>query len=578
MCRRWRAYGETHCAGARYFGKVLMARDILIGIIEDALARAAAAGAVPEVEHGRIELDRPKRKEHGDWATNIALELASSTRMKPREVADALVSFIEAPADVVSKVEVAGPGFINFHLSGRFIRAVLFEIAEKGPHFGKSDSGGGRKVQVEFVSANPVGPLHVGHGRWAALGDALANVMSHAGYRVEREFYINDYGTQLQNFGRSISARYMELLGRDEDWPEGGYAGRYIVEIARSIFAGHSDEYVSLDVEERTARFIDMEYPRILESIRRTLERMGVAFDVWFSERGLYERGEVASTLRGLEERGEAYRRQGALWLRTTDFGDEKDRVLVRSSGEPTYFASDTAYHRDKMERGFDLVINIWGADHHGYVGRVKAAMDAMGYGREHLEVILGQLVRLFRSGEPVTMSKRTGDIITLDELLDEVGPDAARYFLLERSSDSPLDFDIELAKKESPENPVFYVQYAHARICSILRFADESGYEPVTPRPEEVEMLASEPEMDLLRKLAELEEVVEFCAERRAPHRLTGYAEELAALFHAFYRDCRVVGEEEALTRARIFLVSGVRRVLETVLGLIGVSAPEEM
>lgn len=555
-----------------------MAREKIIALIEEALASVVERGLLPPVEIGRIELDRPKRKEHGDWATNIALDLASKLGKDPREIAEAIAGSLEAHPDVISRVEVAGRGFINFHLSASFIREVLLEIQKRGPGFGSSDAGRGEKVQIEFVSANPVGPLHVGHGRWAALGDTLASVMSHAGYRVEREFYINDYGTQVNSFGRSISARYMELSGERAEFPEGGYAGQYIIDIARRIRNEHGDEFKDLPEEERVDRFIEMEYPRMLESIKRTLGSMGVEFDVWFSERELYRRGEVERTLSVLEERGEAYRQDGALWLRTTRHGDEKDRVLVRSNGEPTYFASDIAYHYDKMERGFDTIINIWGADHHGYVPRMIAAMDAMGYGAEHLEIILGQLVKLYRGGEPVAMSKRTGDIVMLDELLEEVGADAARYFFLQRSSDSPLDFDLELAKRESPENPVFYVQYAHARICSILKYAGGAGGNGVPPSAGNLELLDNEAEMDLLRKLGELEEVVEFCAQKRAPHRLTGYAEDIASLFHVFYRDCRVVSDDERLSRARLFLVRGARQVLEIVLGLLGVSAPEEM
>ena len=555
-----------------------MAREKIIALIEEALGNAVERGLLPPMEVGRIELDRPKRKEHGDWATNIALDLASKMGRDPGEIAEAITDSLQAHPEVISRVEVAGRGFINFYLSPSLIREVLLEIRKREAAFGSSDAGRGEKVQVEFVSANPVGPLHVGHGRWGALGDTLAKVMSHAGYRVEREFYINDYGTQINNFGRSISARYMELSGEKVDIPEGGYAGQYIIDIARRIRGEHGDEFKDLPEEERANRFIEMEYPRMLESIERTLGSMGVEFDVWFSERELYRTGRVEKTLSWLEDRGGAYRHEGALWLRTTKYGDEKDRVLVRSSGEPTYFASDIAYHRDKMERGFDTVINIWGADHHGYVPRMKAAMDAMGYGAEHLEIILGQLVKLYRGGEPVAMSKRTGDIVTLDELLEEVGADAARYFFLQRSSDSPLDFDIELAKRESPENPVFYVQYAHARICSVLKYAGEAALDAAVPPAEELELLETEAEMDLLRKLGELEEVVELCAGRRTPHRLTGYAEDLASLFHVFYRDCRVVSDDERLSRARLFLVRGVRQVLEIVLGLLGVSAPEEM
>lgn len=555
-----------------------MSSEKITELLERALERAASEGRLPTVDPGHIELERPKRKEHGDWSTNLALAVAGKVGKDPREVATIITESMPASPDVVAGVEVAGPGFINFRLTPHFVRTILQEIAGKGPDFGRSSVGAARKVQVEFVSANPVGPLHVGHGRWAAVGDSLSAVMAHAGYEIEREYYVNDYGTQVKNFGLSISARYLEALGREVEFPENGYRGQYIIDIARRLVADHGDSFASLPESERAECLIEMEYPGMLASIRSTLERMGVDFDVWFSERELYAKGEVATALSELERSGAAYRRGGALWLRTTDFGDVKDRVLVRSSGEPTYFASDIAYHHDKMRRGFDLVIDIWGADHHGYVARMMAAMDAIGFGREHLEVILGQLVKLFREGEPVTMSKRTGEIVTLDELLDEVGPDAARYFFLQRSLDSPLDFDIELAKRESPENPVYYVQYAHARICSILRYAAESGVDVSEPTPQDLDTLETPSEMDLLRKLAELEELVEFCAERRAPHRLTGYAEELAAAFHAFYRDCRVVTEDECLTRARLFAVRGVRQVLRIVLGLLGVAAPERM
>ncbi len=555
-----------------------MSKEQITSLIGKAVERAVREGKLPEVDVGYVELDRPRRREHGDWATNLALALAGRAGRNPREVAAAIAEAMPDAPDVIERVEVAGPGFINFHLAPHFVRRVLFEVMEKGPAFGTSSIGGGRKVQVEFVSANPVGPLHLGHGRWAALGDSICSVLSHAGYDVQREYYVNDYGTQVANFGKSISARYLEELGTEVEFPENGYRGRYVADIAGRIVAEHGDEYATMDEEERSKLFAETEYPRMVDSIRAVLERMGVAFDVWFSERELYRRGEVDEAIEALRSEGRAYEEKGALWLRTSEFGDEKDRVLVRSSGEPTYFASDIAYHRDKMLRGFELVIDIWGADHHGYVPRMMAAMEAMGFGSGHLEVLLGQLVKLYRGGEPVTMSKRTGEIVTLEELLDEVGVDAARYFFLQRSADSPLDFDIELARRESPENPVYYVQYAHARICSILRYAEESGVDTSDPSEEDIDTLNTESEMDLLRKLAELEEMVEFCAERRAPHRLTGYAEELASAFHAFYRDCRVVTEDESLTRARLFAVKGVRQVLEIVLGLLGVAAPEKM
>ena len=390
-----------------------MARERIVRLIEDALERSVASGALFAVDAVSIELERTRRREHGDWSTNVALGLAGKLGRPPREVAAAIVGAMEKPPDIISGVEVAGPGFINFHLSPVFIKSVLFEIRDRGPEFGRSSTGAGRKVQVEFVSANPVGPLHVGHGRWAALGDSLAGVLSHAGYVVEREYYINDYGTQVKNFGRSISARYMELLGREADLPEGGYAGGYIVAIAERLVAEHGEEFAGLDDAERSELFSEMEYPGMLASIEKTLERMGVRFDVWFSERELYRRGEVDETLAFLESNGTAYREDGALWLRTSSYGDEKDRVLVRSSGEPTYFASDIAYHRDKMERGFDTVINIWGADHHGYVARMKASLrgDGLqpGQARGHTGPA-GQAVPRGRAGDHVEADRRHRD------------------------------------------------------------------------------------------------------------------------------------------------------------------------
>ncbi|MBN1288329.1 MAG: arginine--tRNA ligase [Actinobacteria bacterium] len=553
-------------------------RKRIQNLISEAVSRAVSEGLLPPVEVGDIEMERPKRREHGDWSTNIAMAVAGRVGKKPREVAEAVLGCIQDDPGLLSGVEIAGPGFINFHLSPATLRNVLLEVGRKGPMYGSSNTGKGRKVQVEFVSANPVGPLHVGHGRWAAFGDTLANVMAHCGYDVEREFYINDYGTQIRNFGKSISARYLELLGQQVEFPEGGYAGHYVTEIARRIVAEHGDEFKSVSEEDRVTRFVEMEYPRMLESIRETLVKMSVDFDAWFSERELYDRGEVSETLDELKGDGYAYEKEGALWLRTSSFGDEKDRVLVRSNEEPTYFASDIAYHHDKIRRGFEILIDVWGADHHGYVPRMKAAMAAMGYDPECLVVVLGQLVKLFRSGEPVIMSKRTGEIVTLDELLEEVGVDAARYFFLQRSHDSPLEFDIELAKKESPENPVYYVQYAHARICSILNYSGISESDISDPKGVDLELLGEEAEFELLRKISELEEVVEYSAQKYVPHRLTGYAEELASLFHAFYRDCRVVTDDEGLTRARLFLVSCARRVLAVVLGLLGVTAPEKM
>lgn len=555
-----------------------MASETIIQLIKGAIARAASSGELPPLERCQIELERPKHRGHGDWATTVAMSLASKLGKNPLDIANLIVDNMEDAPEILDRVEVAKPGFINFHLTRDFLRGVLFEIHQRKEEFGASKLGGGKKIQVEFVSANPVGPLHVGHGRWAALGDTLSNVLEHCGYNVTREFYVNDYGTQMQNFGRSISARYAELRGRKVTFPEDGYAGEYILALTRRIAEEYSEDFLELADEERSRRFTEIAYPWMLDSIKDTLNSMGVRFDVWSSERRLYESGAVKKLLTQLEKESRAYWKDGALWLKTSSLGDEKDRVLVRSNGEPTYFASDIAYHADKMRRGFERVIDIWGADHHGYVSRMKAAMKALGYPPDWLEIILGQLVRLYRGGEPFTMSKRTGEIITLDELIEEVGKDAARYFFLQRSHDSPLDFDIELAKKESPENPVYYVQYAHARISSILRHAHETGVGDSLPSASDLELLSHQTEIELLRCLGEFPEVVELCATKRSPHRLTGYAEDLSSKFHVFYRDCRVVSEDEPLTRARMFLARGVKQVLQIVLGLIGVDAPEKM
>jgi arginyl-tRNA synthetase len=481
-------------------------------------------------------------------------------------------------------VEVAGPGFINVRLATSVLHDVVSRIRSERERYG-AGAPTGLRVQVEFVSANPVGPMHVGHGRWAALGDSIARLLAHRGHSVEREFYINDAGVQMDIFAASVAARYMDLCGRQVPFPEDGYRGAYIADIAREIYEAEGDAWADADPAAREAHFKEQAYAQVLGHLRRVLHSMGVDFDVWFSERTLHASGAIEATIDRLREAGHVYEQEGAVWFRSTAFGDDKDRVLRKSDGEYTYFAADIAYHADKYDRGFDLVIDIWGADHHGYVKRMEAAVAALGHPGK-LEVIIGQMVNLFRAGEIVRMSKRTGEMVTFEDLLDEVGPDAARYFFLRRSTDQSLDFDIALAKEQSADNPVYYVQYAHARICSILRKAagseDTDDIDALAaaliPGDVDCSVLTDEAELALLRALGEFPDVVEEAAAARAPHKVTRYAEDLAATFHQFYTVCRVVGDDARLTAARLAVVDATRIVLELALGLLGVSAPVRM
>ena len=552
-----------------------MIEERLASVIREALATAGAdvglSGEPPEVE-----LSTPKQKEFGDFSTNVALALAGRAGRTPREVAQILVDRLPR-ADFLERVEVAGPGFINFFVTDDWLYDVLREVIARGAGYGRAEPTG-RSVQVEYVSANPTGPLHVGHARNAVIGDAIANVMEAAGWRVEREYYFNDAGRQMELFGASVEARYLELLGRPAEIPEGGYHGDYVVDIAKSIAEELGDSLADLPPEERRARLLHEGAERMLASIKATLARFGVSFDVYFSERELHDAGEVAEAVDRLREAGHAFDADGAVWFRSTEFGDDKDRVLIRANGAPTYFAADCAYLIDKFRRGFDRLIYVWGADHHGDVVRVKGAAKALGFDPDAAEMVLYQFVTLYRSGQLVRMSKRTGDIVTLDELLDEVGADATRFTLLSRSNDSPLDFDIEVVSRQTMENPVYYVQYGHARIASILRHAVERGV-PLQPvERADLSLLSEEAELDLLRALAEMPRQVREAAELRAPHRLTHFAQELAARFHRFYTECRVVTEDESLTQARLWLCSATKQTIANVLALLGVSAPEAM
>ncbi|MGZ6494309.1 MAG: arginine--tRNA ligase [Actinomycetota bacterium] len=560
-----------------------MIQSQLATLVRTAIGLAQASGGLPPFDIPPVQMERPLRKEHGDWSTGVALVVAKEAKMKPRDVADAIVAAIAAAASAESEhieaIEVAGPGFINFRLSHRWLTGLVREIERAGDAWGRSETEEPEKVQVEFVSANPTGPMHLGHGRWAAIGDTLARLLDASGNMVEREFYINDFGMQMVKFGQSVAARYLELLGQPAEIPEGGYRGSYVVDIAKEILLEVGDKYLAAPEEERIAFMRAEGQRRMLVDQRMTLERFGVEFEVWFSERSLHEEGAVERVVDLLKQLGHVYENEGAFWLRTTDFGDDKDRVLVRSTDQmPAYLAADLAYFMDKLRRGFERLIYLVGADHHGWKREMQAAIRALGEDPEHAEFLIGQFVHLMRGGESVKMSKRTGEAVTFDELLDEVGVDAARYHFLRVSMDQSVNFDLDLVVEQSQENPVYYVQYAHARICSILRHAAEQGITIAPVDEVELEELQHESELGLLRKLGELPEAVEVAARLRAPHRMTRFAEDLAALFHAFYRDCRVVSEDVALTQARLHLATATKITLANTLQLLGVAAPESM
>lgn len=568
-------------------------RESLESVLYQALKAAVEAGELPLNEIPQPSLERPREEGHGDWACTIAMRLAKAAHMNPRAIAQAIVDHLPEN-NLVESFEIAGPGFINLTLTNASFQAVVSEARQQGSDFGKSELSEPCKVNLEYVSANPTGPMHVGHGRWAALGDAIARVMRHAGYSVDEEFYINDQGNQMNVFGNSIVVRYQQLLGQDVEMPEACYGGAYIKDIAQAIIDADGDKWLDANEDERLVDFRERGYAMMLDSVKDTLSTFGNKFDTWFSERSLFVADENGETKQQrafdvMNEKGLLFEAEGATFFRSTDYGDDKDRVLVKANGDLTYFMSDVAYHYDKMQRGYDHLIDIWGADHHGYIQRCKAMMAAWGY-PDALEVVLGQLVNLLRDGEPVRMSKRTGEMVTFQELIDEVGVDATRYLMLSKSADQAIDFDIEVAKKQDSSNPVYYVQYAHARICSILRKAGEArgmnvesaGIEEIVGELglDDIDLspLAHESELALMRKMADFSELVAGAARDRAPFRLTHYAQELAGLFHSFYGNCHVLGEEESVERARLALVDSTRIVLALSLDLLGVSAPERM
>ena len=568
-------------------------RESLEAVLYQALRSAVETGALPLEEVPQPTLERPREEGHGDWACTIAMRLAKAAHMNPRQIAQILVDNLPEN-DVIDSVEIARPGFINLTLANAVFQNVISEVRQQGANYGKSTLPEPCKVDLEYVSANPTGPMHVGHGRWAALGDSIARVMRHAGYDVDEEFYINDQGNQMNIFADSLVVRYQQALGLDVEMPEASYGGGYVKELAQQIIDRDGDKWLSVDPDERRVEFREIGYSAMMENVKETLEIFGNHFDTWFSERSLFVPGEDGKTkvdraFEAMKEKGYIFEQDGATYFRSTAFGDEKDRVLIKTNGELTYFMSDVAYHYDKMQRGYDHLIDIWGADHHGYIPRCQAMMAAWGY-PDALEVVLGQLVTLFRNGQQVRMSKRTGEMITFRELIDEVGVDATRYMMLSKSSDQSIDFDIEVAKKKDASNPVYYVQYAHARICSILRKAAQArGIETegisvddlvsaLAVDGTDLSILTHESELELMRKMSDFTDLVAGAARDRAPFRLTHYAQDLAALFHSFYTNCRVIGEGQEIEQARLALADSARIVLALALGLLGVSAPERM
>ena len=549
-------------------------KTVLTDAIIKTAKNAIAAGVVKDGTLPEVQLTVPPKKEFGDFASNFAMQSARALRCNPRVLAQYIVENLDCP--YVKKAEIAGPGFINFYLNPDWVYDMLARIVEAGENYGNLPKASDEKIQLEYVSANPTGPLHVGHGRGAAVGSALANLLKAAGYDVEQEYYINDAGNQMNNLARSVNARYLELLGKEIEFPEDGYHGHDIIDTAQRIINKYGDRFLQMEEAERLEEFKTIAYQEKLAALKEDLERFNVRFDVWFSEKTLHEANKIKEACDRLLEKGYMYEQDGALWLKSTAFGDDKDRVVIRDNGVPTYFAADIAYHANKFGRGFDRVINLWCADHHGYIARMKAAMQCMGYQPEQLEILILQMVRLLRDGQEVKMSKRTGQSVTLNELIDEVGTDAARFFFVMRSIDSQLDFDLDLAKKKSNDNPVFYVQYAHARICSIMRQVAEAGIK--VQGKGDYKLLTEPVEVDLIKKLGEYPEMLATAAKERAVQQVAHYVYDLAGLFHSAYNQCRILGVNEDLQQARLAMVMAVGHVVRHALSILGVSAPEKM
>ena len=553
-------------------------KNIIRKLISDALDKAAESGELDLSILPEILVEKPKDEKFGDFSTSVSMMLAKSERKKPRDIADVLCRHLKNGDSQVSSVDIAGPGFINLKMAPSFFLTRLMKVAELGDKFGSSDAGKGKKVLLEFVSANPTGPLHVGHGRGAAVGDMLGRLLKKAGYDVSTEYYINDVGNQMNTLGRSTWSRYRELLGIKEEFSPDNYQGEYIKDIAQGIIDKHGKEFLDKQVDEVLPFFRKYSLDSILSGIRNDLSEFGVEFDRWFNEKSLYDDQLVDTAVNWLRDKKHIYDKDGAVWLNSSAFKDEKDRVLIKQSGEKTYFCSDIAYHKNKIDRGFEWIVDLWGADHHGYVPRMNAVLEAMGYNKDVFKVMLVQFVALKRGGEKVSMSTRSGEFETLSDVVKEVGVDATRFFFLMRSSDSHLDFDLELAKKESPENPVFYIQYAHARICSIFRKANDEGLSLPSISDIDLSPLADEEEFSLIKKILAFTETVDKSAELLEVHRIAFYLQDLVAAFHGYYSRHRVVSEDVPLSLARLFLMDCLRTTIHNGLSVMGVSAPEKM
>jgi len=547
-------------------------------MIYNASMDAYGKGDLPSSDFPEIEVEEPNAGSHGDFSTNISMVMASIQKMPPRKIAEAIIKNINDPDGIVDKTEIAGPGFINFFLNKHSWHPVLRKIHEQDALYGASDIGKGKKIQVEFVSANPTGPLHVGHGRGAAVGDSVANILLFCGYNVEKEYYINDSGRQINTLGRSVFLRYKKLFEADVQFPEDCYQGDYIRDLAGKARDDNGDKLLSMSEEEAISYCARFAAKDILSEIKEDLESFGVVFDRWYSEQKLYDSGKVDKTINDFRKQNIIFEDDGALWFRTKDFGDEKNRVVVRNNGLTTYFASDIAYHQDKFDRGFERVIDVWGADHHGYIPRVSAAIEASGHTKDKFDVILIQLVNLLRGGEPVAMSTRSGEFVTLRDVISEVGSDAARFIFLTRHYESPLDFDLELAKKKTNDNPVYYVQYVHARISSIILKAQERGISNIVWNDVAISRLTEPEEIQLIKIMARYPETVRYSAEYMEPHRITYYLMNLASAFHAYYNKHRVLTDEAELTLGRLYLVLAIKKIIRNGLSLLGVSAPEKM
>ena len=552
--------------------------NLLEELIIEAIEACREEGRLDYQQLPDFVIEVPREKGHGDFACNIAMLLAREARMAPRKIAETIVTMINSKSHFqIEKIEVAGPGFINIFLNNSWLYDIPVLIAELEDRYGYNPRLG-QRVQVEFVSANPTGNLHMGNARGGAIGDTLANILDRAGYDVQREFYINDAGNQIEIFTDSLETRYLQLNGHDLPFPEDGYAGQDVVETVKRIIRHYGKQLLDMSSEERRKILLDYALEEKVKYIRKTLENFGVNYDVWFSEKTLHKTGKIDEVVNYLQEKGYVYEEEDALWFKSTLFGDEKDEVIMRANGIPTYFAADIAYHKDKFERGFDWVINVWGADHHGHVARMKGAMEALGYDPDKLDILLMQLVRLYRGGNIVRMSKRTGTTVSLDELIEEVGRDAARYFFVMRSPDSHLDFDLELAKQQNQENPVYYVQYAHARICSIFRQAEAAGVRMSGIAEIDPSLLQEKEELALLRKIADFPEEISVAARTMAPQRIARYVLELAGLFHSFYNHHRVLCQDQRLQNARLLLMHVTCITIKNSLKVLGVSSPERM